>query len=95
MMRKYSTSSADDSPSVSPQNASAQQNGAFPDFHHKMSKKIAQLTKVIYHLNTKNDDHEFQIKHLTDTYEHEIEEVYLLVTFELCFIHFVFNNNII
>lgn len=30
----------------------------FPDLHHKMSKKIAQLTKVIYHLNTKNEDHE-------------------------------------
>ncbi|CAB1115098.1 unnamed protein product [Ectocarpus sp. CCAP 1310/34] len=28
----------------------------FPDLHHKMSKKIAQLTKVIYHLNTKNED---------------------------------------
>ena len=27
----------------------------FPDIHHKMSKKIAQLTKVIYHLNTKNE----------------------------------------
>lgn len=50
-------------------------NGAFPDFHHKMSKKIAQLTKVIYHLNTKNDDHEFQLKNLTDTYESEIEEI--------------------
>ena len=30
----------------------------FPDLHLKMSKKIAQLTKVIYHLNTKNDDHQ-------------------------------------
>ncbi|CAN0408523.1 unnamed protein product [Discosporangium mesarthrocarpum] len=30
----------------------------FPDLHHKMSKKIAQLTKVIYHLNTKNEDHQ-------------------------------------
>ncbi len=29
----------------------------FPDLHHKMSKKIAQLTKVIYHLNTKNEVH--------------------------------------
>lgn len=31
---------------------------AFPDLHHKMSKKIAQLTKVIYHLNSKNEDHQ-------------------------------------
>ena len=30
----------------------------FPDLHHKMSKKIAQLTKVIYHLNTRNEDHQ-------------------------------------
>lgn len=27
-----------------------------PDIHHKMCKKIAQLTKVIYHLNTTNED---------------------------------------
>lgn len=33
----------------------------YPDLHHKMSKKIAQLTKVIYHLNTRNDDHEAEI----------------------------------
>jgi hypothetical protein len=36
----------------------------FPDLHHKMSKKIAQLTKVIYHLNTKNEDHEYEIQAL-------------------------------
>ena len=48
----------------------------FPDFHHKMSKKIAQLTKVIYQLNTKNDDHTFQLQELSNTYENEIEEVF-------------------
>lgn len=37
----------------------------YPDLHHKMSKKIAQLTKVIYHLNTRNDDHETEIATLT------------------------------
>lgn len=56
--------------------ASKIQNG-FPDFHHKMSKKIAQLTKVIFHLNTKNDDHEFQLKTMADNYETEIQEVCL------------------
>jgi hypothetical protein len=66
----------DDSP-TSPKGGSGQ-SGAFPDFHHKMSKKIAQLTKVIYHLNTKNDDHDFQLKSLADTYESEIEEVRIL-----------------
>ena len=67
----------DDSPTMSPKGTS--QSGAFPDFHHKMSKKIAQLTKVIYNLNTKNDDHEFQLKSLADTYENEIEEVCITV----------------
>jgi len=26
------------------------------DVHHKMSKKIAQLTKVIFHLHSKNEE---------------------------------------
>jgi hypothetical protein len=26
-----------------------------------MSKKIAQLTKVIYHLNNKNEDHDYDL----------------------------------
>ena len=47
----------------------------FPDVHHKMSKKIAQLTKVIYHLNTKNDDNEYQMKQITSLYECEIEDI--------------------
>ena len=47
----------------------------FPDVHHKMSKKIAQLTKVIYHLNTKNDDNEYQLQQITDLYECEIQEI--------------------
>lgn len=36
----------------------------FPDLHHKMSKKIAQLTKVIYHLNTKNEDRQVRAAYL-------------------------------
>ena len=28
----------------------------FPGIHHKMSKKIAQLTKVIFHLHSKNEE---------------------------------------
>ena len=48
---------------------------ATADLHHKMSKKIAQLTKVIYHLNTKNDDHDWEIKSLTQQYETEISEI--------------------
>lgn len=26
------------------------------EVHHKMSKKIAQLTKVIFHLHSKNEE---------------------------------------
>ena len=67
----------------------------FPDLHHKMSKKIAQLTKVlffvgltekctqsltcsfqvIYHLNSKNEDHQDDLTSLTDAYETEIDTI--------------------
>ncbi|KAJ1342615.1 hypothetical protein BSLG_002713 [Batrachochytrium salamandrivorans] len=43
----------------------------------KMSKKIAQLTKVIYYLNTKNEDHSVEMQNLVDSYEAEITETYL------------------
>ena len=45
------------------------------DLHVKMSKKIAQLTKVVYHLNTRNDDHEYELQGVVDAYEQEIDEV--------------------
>uniref|UniRef100_A0A4W6ETC4 Family with sequence similarity 184 member A n=1 Tax=Lates calcarifer TaxID=8187 RepID=A0A4W6ETC4_LATCA len=41
------------------------------DLHLKMSKKIAQLTKVIYALNTKNDEHEAAIATLKEAHEEE------------------------
>ena len=47
----------------------------FPDLHHKMSKKIAQLTKVIYHLNSKNEEHNDDLTPLADAYETEIDGV--------------------
>uniref|UniRef100_A0A2K6PLS5 Family with sequence similarity 184 member A n=1 Tax=Rhinopithecus roxellana TaxID=61622 RepID=A0A2K6PLS5_RHIRO len=40
-----------------------------------MSKKIAQLTKVIYALNTKNDEHESAIQALRDAHEEEIQQI--------------------
>lgn len=43
-------------PEATTRGGSVQMGDVFPDLHHKMSKKIAQLTKVIYHLNTKNED---------------------------------------
>ncbi|KAJ1621620.1 hypothetical protein T492DRAFT_1149567, partial [Pavlovales sp. CCMP2436] len=45
------------------------------DLLHKMSKKIAQLTKVIYHLNSKGEDHDAQIGALAAAYEGEIDEI--------------------
>ena len=41
----------------------------------RMSKKIAQLTKVIYQLNNKNEDHDFDMQDMADTYEAEIEQM--------------------
>ncbi|WIA30201.1 hypothetical protein OEZ86_000293 [Tetradesmus obliquus] len=41
----------------------------------RMSKKIAQLTKVIYHLNNKNEDCEYDMQELAQQYESEIDQV--------------------
>ena len=46
-----------------------------PDLQLRMSKKIAQLTKVIFQLNTKNEDHELDMQDMADTYESEIEQM--------------------
>ncbi|KMS94237.1 hypothetical protein BVRB_023430, partial [Beta vulgaris subsp. vulgaris] len=45
------------------------------DLHMKMSKKIAQLTKVIFHLNTRNEDHEKEVIGLQRSYETEIDQI--------------------
>uniref|UniRef100_A0AAR2K935 Protein FAM184A/B N-terminal domain-containing protein n=1 Tax=Pygocentrus nattereri TaxID=42514 RepID=A0AAR2K935_PYGNA len=45
------------------------------DLHLKMSKKIAQLTKVIYALNTKNDEHEEAIQSLKEAHEDEVQHI--------------------
>jgi hypothetical protein len=31
-----------------------------------MSKKVAQLTKVIYHLNSKNEDHDMDLQDMAE-----------------------------
>eukprot|EP00198_Chlamydomonas_reinhardtii_P001640 XP_001690976.1 hypothetical protein CHLREDRAFT_188583 [Chlamydomonas reinhardtii] len=46
-----------------------------PDLQLRMSKKIAQLTKVIYHLNNKNEDNELDLAELAEQYETEIEQI--------------------
>jgi hypothetical protein len=54
----------------------AQSNGGMmADLQMRMSKKIAQLTKVIYHLNNKNEDHDMDLAEMADQYESEIETV--------------------
>lgn len=45
------------------------------DTHHKMSKKIAQLTKVIFHLHSKNEENSLYHTALTNAYEKEIETI--------------------
>lgn len=45
------------------------------DLHHKMCKKVAQLTKVIFYLNTKNDDYESNLKAVVNAYELELDTV--------------------
>lgn len=40
----------------------------------RMSKKVAQLTKVIYHLNSKNEDHDLDMQDLAEQYEAELEQ---------------------
>ena len=45
------------------------------DMLYNLSKKIAQLTKVIYSLNTKNDDMEFDMENMRHGYEDKLEKV--------------------
>ncbi len=47
------------------------------DLHLKMSKKIAQLTKVIYALNSKNDESENLIANIRAQFEEEKEQLVL------------------
>ncbi|KAG1679463.1 hypothetical protein FOA52_007755 [Chlamydomonas sp. UWO 241] len=49
--------------------------GGMPDLQLRMSKKIAQLTKVIYHLNNKNEDNDMDMQDLVEHYETEIEAI--------------------
>ena len=45
-----------------------------PDMLYKLSKKIAQLTKVIYSLNTKNDDLEVDLETMKASYEDKLQQ---------------------
>eukprot|EP00794_Sanderia_malayensis_P005689 gene5689-6390_t len=52
-----------------------QSNDTNHEMHIKMSKKIAQLTKVIYSLNSKNDEHEEIFESLKNAHEEELQKV--------------------
>lgn len=43
-----------------------------PELHSKLCKKVAQLTKVIYHLNTRNEDNDAKLQQMQADYEAEI-----------------------
>jgi len=38
-----------------------------------MCKKVAQLTKVIFYLNTKNDEYESNLRSVVNAYESELD----------------------
>ena len=44
---------------------------------YKMSKKIAQLTKVVYYLNSKNEDAVLEVERLERQHASEIEKVFI------------------
>lgn len=46
-----------------------------PDLHVKVCKKVAQLTKVIYALNTKSDEQDAIINNLKENYEKDVEKI--------------------
>ncbi|XP_065071620.1 protein FAM184A-like [Rhopilema esculentum] len=52
-----------------------QTNDMNHEMHIKMSKKIAQLTKVIFSLNTKNDEFEEVVDALKNQHQSELERV--------------------
>ena len=47
----------------------------FPDTHNIMSKKIAQLTKVIFFLNTRSDDNDSITQNIIASYEQEMDNI--------------------
>lgn len=45
-----------------------------PEIHFKMCKKVAQLTKVIYHLNLRNEDNDQAVELLRIRYEEQMRK---------------------
>lgn len=47
----------------------------YSEIHNRMSKKIAQLTKVIYHLHTKNEENKSYTNALSKAHDKEIDNI--------------------
>merc|ERR1740130_1414729 len=58
-----------------PEGSSFGNSKLFPDLHRKMSKKIAQLIKVIFHLNSRNEDNGDEIDAMTTQHENDLKEI--------------------
>nr|XP_060633900.1 protein FAM184B isoform X1 [Anolis sagrei ordinatus] len=69
-----SAASAAPAPSPPPGAEGARDEGG-REMHSKMCKKIAQLTKVIYALNTKHDEQEASIQALKEAHQEEIQHI--------------------
>ena len=50
-------------------------NHISPDLHVKVCKKVAQLTKVMYALNTKSDEQDAIVNNLKENYEKDVEKI--------------------
>merc|ERR1719261_1621584 len=48
---------------------------ATQQIHKLMQKKIAQLTKVVYHVNTTNEDHQSEVAALKKQHREELARV--------------------
>lgn len=46
------------------------------DLHYKLCKKIAQLTKVIYHLNLQNEDNDTRFSDIRERHDNEIRQLH-------------------
>jgi hypothetical protein len=55
--------------------AMAMGDGDINDIHQKMSRKIAQLTKVVYNLNTKCEDQDSKIRYLIEKHHAEVKHL--------------------
>lgn len=46
-----------------------------PELHKKICKKMAQLTRVIYQMNTRNDENDLTLKQFISAYEKEMDDI--------------------